>query len=158
MFLSGCSIFSQRYFPASGFRSADEDGAFKYVSAYGYYWASSIFASDSIFGAFLRAHTGVVSPFGAAWRADAFPVRCVQAFTVYFLPSPSLGERPRGRLLKRSGSPFPSCHFHLSYIVIALTPITPPIAVATAITIFRIVAQRYPFFIIYLLSPLMIND
>lgn len=75
-------FFTQCYFPASGFRSADTGGAFKYVSTYGYYWASSAFASDSNFGAFLRGHNGVVNPFGAAWRADAFSVRCVQELTL----------------------------------------------------------------------------
>lgn len=46
----------------------------------GYYWASSAYAADNVYGSILRMSSGDVSLLVTGWQADAFSVRCVQAF------------------------------------------------------------------------------
>ncbi|WP_455592569.1 hypothetical protein [Bacteroides sp.] len=53
------------------------------VGTNGYYWAASTygFGSNVYKGAFLNFNGGNINPFNNGYRADAFPVRCVQELT-----------------------------------------------------------------------------
>lgn len=73
-------IFVQRYFPASGCRSASGGGELRNVGLGGYNWCASALAVGNVVGTFLSTYSGNVIPLGTAWRSDTFPVRCVQVF------------------------------------------------------------------------------
>lgn len=89
-------------FPASGFRNTVNGGSLWNVSTNCYQWATSSFGMGSLDwkGAFFNFNSGNVNPLNSGYRADAFSVRCVQAFTKTLRLSCKLIGRECCKLIK----------------------------------------------------------
>lgn len=66
-------------FPASGYRNSSAD--FANVGTNGRGCVSSSYGAASIYGGNFNSHLTNVNPSNNCYRAEAFVVRCVQAFT-----------------------------------------------------------------------------
>ena len=78
MFLSDCFLFLRRYFPASGYRYGSS--AFAGIGLNGRMCLSSSYGTASLFGANVNLEHILIHPLTGGYRAEAFSVRCVQAF------------------------------------------------------------------------------
>lgn len=67
-------------FPASGYRNTGGTGLSE-IGDGGWYWSSSSRGQGEVNGASLKQHSAWVNPFNNNNRANAFPLRCVQAYT-----------------------------------------------------------------------------